>query len=203
MVEQDRIGDEAGSIGERRSRVPWLVGLIVLVILLVGGLVLVGARALAPTQAAEEPPPPPLPFCAVAQVKVAEGKPVRQRLPEPVVTLPTGCRPPDPAAAVTFADVVVGTGPEKAQGSNYLAFFALYDLASGEVIASNWQPRHQYDGLSGGAVEPAGGLWSSGLAGMKPGGRRVLLLPAVLGERAQDPVEMYRSVPLVAVVDVL
>jgi hypothetical protein len=202
MVDQGRIGDEAGSIGERRSRLPWLVGVIVLVILLVGGLVFVGARALAPTQAAEEPPSA-MPACAVAQVKVAEGKPVRQRLPEPVVTLPTGCRPPDPAAAITFADVVVGTGPEKAKGSEYLAFFALYDLATGAVVASNWQPRHQYDGLTGGAVESTAGLWSSGLAGMKSGGRRALLLPAVPGERAQDPVEMYRSVALVAVVDVL
>lgn len=202
MVEQGRIGDSAESVGERQRRLPWLLGVIGLVILLVGGLVFVGAKALAPTEAAE-PPSPVLPVCTPAKVKVTEGKPVPRLLPEPQVSLPTGCLPPEPGAAITFADVVVGDGAELKQGAGHMAFFALYDLGTGNVVASHWQPKHQYDGMSGGFADLTGGLWSAGLAGMKSGGRRVLLLPAVTGTRAQDPVEMYRGVPLVAVVDLL
>ncbi|WP_410656186.1 hypothetical protein [Amycolatopsis sp. lyj-112] len=203
MVEQDRIGDEAESVGERRSGSPWLSGVIGLVVMLVGGLIFIGARVLAPNGEAESPPPPPEPpVCAPADVKIADGKPMPRELPEPLVTLPTGCLPPEPGAAITFADVVVGDGAEVKQGAAYLAYFALYDLGTGKLVASHWKPEHKYGGLTGGKADLTGDLWSRGLAGMKSGGRRVLLLPAVTGELAQDPVEMFRTVPLVAVVDV-
>ncbi len=210
MSEQEEIGDRAGSVGERRSRIPWIVGAFGLVVLLIGGLIFVGSRVLAPKEpvAAAAQTSTRDPRCEPGAVKVTNGKPASpnsgfSRLPAPVVTLQTGCEPPEAGTATAFAEVLVGgEGPEFRAGEKFLICFAIYDLDTGTVLSSIWESKHQYDGFTTGSV--ATGDWTAGLLGMKPGGRRVLIVPAATaGKSLSDPVALHLDKPLAMVVDLV
>lgn len=117
---------------------------------------------------------------------------------EPVIAKQTG---PAPTKLVT-KDLIVGTGATAAAGDtitvNYVG--ALY--SNDKIFDASWN-RHQTftTTLSSGSVIPG---WVQGIAGMKVGGRRELIIPPSLGYgKKGEPPTIPANSTLVFVVDLL
>ena len=100
-------------------------------------------------------------------------------------------------------DIVVGDGAEAKEGDTVKVQYvgALFD--NGTEFDASWQgdaPGQAFEfTLGGGQVIPG---WDQGVAGMKVGGRRVLIIPPDLGYGAQgSPPTIPAAAALVFVVD--
>jgi peptidylprolyl isomerase len=117
---------------------------------------------------------------------------------EPAVPHPSG---PAPTKLVT-KDIITGTGAEAKTGDtvtvNYVG--ALYDTL--KVFDASWNRNEPFQFTLGkGEVIPG---WEQGVAGMKVGGRRELIIPASLGYGAKgSPPKIPPNSPLIFVVDLL
>jgi peptidylprolyl isomerase len=117
---------------------------------------------------------------------------------EPHVTPPSG---PAPTRLVT-KEIITGTGAEAKTGSavsvNYVG--TLYH--GGKVFDASWKRNEPFPFTLGkGQVIPG---WEQGVAGMKVGGRRELIIPAPLAYGAKgSPPAIPPNAPLVFVVDLL
>jgi peptidylprolyl isomerase len=117
---------------------------------------------------------------------------------EPHITPPSG---PAPTKLVT-KELIAGTGTEAKSGSavsvNYVG--ALYH--SGTVFDASWKRNEPFTFTLGkGQVIPG---WEQGVAGMKVGGRRELIIPASLAYGTKgSPPKIPPNEPLVFVVDLL
>jgi peptidylprolyl isomerase len=117
---------------------------------------------------------------------------------EPTVTPPKG---PAPTKLVT-KDLITGTGQAAKPGSTITVNYVGVLYKTGKIFDSSWQ-RHQ--AFTAQLVNPgviAG--WVKGIAGMKIGGRRELIIPASLAYGAKgSPGAIPPNAPLVFVVDLL
>jgi peptidylprolyl isomerase len=117
---------------------------------------------------------------------------------EPHVTPPSG---PPPSKLVT-KEIITGTGAEAKTGSavavNYVG--ALYK--TGKVFDASWKRNEPFPFTLGkGQVIPG---WEQGVAGMKVGGRRELIIPPALGYGAKgSPPSIPPNETLVFIVDLL
>jgi peptidylprolyl isomerase len=117
---------------------------------------------------------------------------------EPAVPHPSG---PAPSTLVT-KELITGTGTEAKTGDtvtvNYVG--ALYDTL--KVFDASWHRNEPFQFTLGkGEVIPG---WEQGVAGMKVGGRRELIIPASLGYGAKgSPPKIPPNSPLIFVVDLL
>jgi peptidylprolyl isomerase len=105
--------------------------------------------------------------------------------------------PPPPTTLLT-KDLVVGTGPTATSTSTVTVQYvgALYD--TGEVFDSSWgQAKLQPLDLGGGVISG----FSQGIAGMKVGGRREIVIPPDLGYGAGGAPQIPANATLVFVVD--
>lgn len=107
----------------------------------------------------------------------------------------------DPApTALATEDIVVGDGKEAKSGDNVSVQYVgtLYD--GGTEFDASWGRGEPFEfQLGGGQVIPG---WDEGVAGMKVGGRRVLVIPPDLGYGAQgSPPTIPANATLVFVVD--
>jgi len=117
---------------------------------------------------------------------------------EPTVTVPSG---PAPTTLVT-KDLIVGTGPEATSGETVTVNYVGVLYSNGKVFDASWK-RHEplTFALGKGQVIPG---WDKGVAGMKVGGRRELVIPAALAYGAKgSPPAIPPNAPLVFVVDLL
>jgi FKBP-type peptidyl-prolyl cis-trans isomerase len=112
----------------------------------------------------------------------------------------TGDAPPE---ELVTKDIVVGDGPEAKEGDTVKVQYvgALYD--NGTEFDASWTGNEPGDGfeftLGGGQVIQG---WDEGVAGMKVGGRRVLVIPPDLGYGEQgSPPTIPGNATLVFVVD--
>jgi peptidylprolyl isomerase len=109
--------------------------------------------------------------------------------------------PPAPTKLVT-KEIIPGTGPEAKTGDevtvNYVG--ALYD--TGKVFDASWKRNEPFKFTLGkGQVIPG---WEQGVAGMKVGGRRELIIPPSLGYGTKgSPPAIPPNAPLVFIVDLL
>ncbi len=109
--------------------------------------------------------------------------------------------PPAPTKLVT-KEIITGTGPEAKTGDevtvNYVG--ALYN--GGKVFDASWKRNEPFKFTLGkGQVIPG---WEQGVAGMKVGGRRELIIPPSLGYGAKgSPPAIPPNAPLVFIVDLL
>ena len=117
---------------------------------------------------------------------------------EPTITVPKG---PAPKTLQT-KEIVTGTGTEAQTGDavtvNYVG--ALY--STGKVFDASWKRKEPFSFTLGkGQVIPG---WDEGVAGMKVGGRRELIIPAELayGKQGRPPTIPPNS-PLIFIVDLL
>jgi peptidylprolyl isomerase len=117
---------------------------------------------------------------------------------EPVVTRPTGA----PPTALVKRDLIVGTGPEAKAGQSVTVNYVGALYSTGKVFDASWK-RHEPFGFSLGRGQVIPG-WDQGIAGMKVGGRRELIIPAPLAYGAKgSPPAIPPNSTLVFVVDLL
>ncbi len=117
---------------------------------------------------------------------------------EPTVTPPSG---PPPSKLVT-KDLIVGTGPEAKAGEQVTVNYVGVLYKGGKVFDASWKRNETFPFLLGkGQVIPG---WDQGVAGMKVGGRRELIIPAELAYGAKgSPPTIPPNSALVFVVDLL
>jgi peptidylprolyl isomerase len=117
---------------------------------------------------------------------------------EPTVTPPSGAAP----SKLVVKNIITGTGPEAKAGEmvtvNYVG--VLYN--GGKVFDASWKRNETFSFTLGrGQVIPG---WDEGVAGMKVGGRRELIIPSALAYGAKgSPPAIPANAPLVFVVDLL
>lgn len=117
---------------------------------------------------------------------------------EPVVTVPKGA----PPTGLVTKDLVAGTGATASSGQTVTVNYVGVLYSTGKQFDSSWQ-RHQpfTTTLSAGSVIPG---WVKGIAGMKVGGRRELIIPPSLGYgKRGSPPTIPPNATLVFVVDLL
>jgi peptidylprolyl isomerase len=117
---------------------------------------------------------------------------------EPSATPPSG---PAPTKLVT-KDLIKGTGAEAKAGQTVTVNYVGVLYKGGKEFDASWKRNEPFSfGLGQGQVIPG---WDQGVAGMKVGGRRELIIPAALGYGAKgSPPAIPPNAPLVFVVDLL
>lgn len=117
---------------------------------------------------------------------------------EPKVTVPSG---PAPTTLVT-KEIIKGTGAEARSGETVAVNYVGVLYKTGKVFDASWK-RHEPFTFTLGKGQVIKG-WDEGVAGMKVGGRRELVIPAELayGKRGSPPT-IPANAPLVFVVDLL
>jgi peptidylprolyl isomerase len=117
---------------------------------------------------------------------------------EPTVTPPKG---PPPTTLVS-KDLIVGTGPEAKPGQSVTVNYVGALYSTGKVFDASWK-RHEPFVFSLGKHQVITG-WDQGIAGMKVGGRRELIIPPSLGYASKGvPPSIPPNATLVFVVDLL
>jgi peptidylprolyl isomerase len=135
------------------------------------------------------------PTTPTSTVKTPTSGPLATR---PTVTVPSG---PAPTKLVT-KEIIVGTGPEAKAGDSVTVNYVGVLYNGGKEFDASWKRAEPFTFTLGrGQVIPG---WDQGVAGMKVGGRRELIIPPELayGKRGTPPT-IPANAPLVFVVDLL
>ena len=132
------------------------------------------------------------------EVKVATTPTSGPLATEPKVTPPAG---PAPAKLET-KDLIVGSGKEAKAGETVTVNYVGVLYKGGKEFDASWKRKEPFQfKLGQGAVIKG---WDQGVAGMKVGGRRELIIPAELGYgKTGSPPAIPPNAPLVFVVDLL
>ena len=117
---------------------------------------------------------------------------------EPTVTPPSGAAP----TKLETKDLITGTGPEATSGETVTVNYVGVLYTNGKVFDASWKRHEPFTfALGKGQVIPG---WDQGIAGMKVGGRRELIIPSALAYGAKgSPPTIPPNAPLVFVVDML
>ena len=119
-------------------------------------------------------------------------------LERPVVEKPEGDIPFD----LVTEDVVVGDGDEAVAGKRVSVHYVGVAFRSGEEFDASWNRGQPFSFTLGRGQVIRG--WDQGVAGMKVGGRRLLVIPPALGYGASgQPPSIKPNETLVFVVDLL
>jgi peptidylprolyl isomerase len=117
---------------------------------------------------------------------------------EPKVTAPAGA----PPTKLVTKDLIVGTGPEAKPGQNVTVNYVGVLFHGGKEFDASWKRNEPFTFALGKGAVIAG--WDQGVAGMKVGGRRELIIPPELAYGAKgSPPAIPANAPLVFVVDLL
>lgn len=117
---------------------------------------------------------------------------------KPTVTVPSGAAP----TKLVTKEIIVGTGPEAKAGDSVTVNYVGVLYKGGKEFDSSWKRNEPFTFVLGkGQVIPG---WDQGVAGMKVGGRRELIIPAELAYgKTGSPPTIPPNSPLVFVVDLL
>jgi peptidylprolyl isomerase len=117
---------------------------------------------------------------------------------EPKVTPPAGAAP----SKLVVKDIIKGTGPEAKAGESVTVNYVGVLYHGGKEFDASWKRSEPFQFTLGkGQVIPG---WDQGVAGMKVGGRRELIIPAALAYGAKgSPPTIPANAPLIFVVDLL
>ncbi|MCI2237716.1 FKBP-type peptidyl-prolyl cis-trans isomerase [Paenibacillus sp. TRM 82003] len=94
---------------------------------------------------------------------------------KPEVDFPGG----EPPTELQITDDIVGDGPEAVPGSTVSAHYVGVAFSTGEEFDASWNRGQPLDFPLGRGMVIAG--WDQGIAGMRVGGRRTLVIPPHLG----------------------
>ena len=94
---------------------------------------------------------------------------------KPTVEVPIGAPPAD----LEITDITVGDGPEATPGQRVSVQYVGVAHSTGKEFDSSWSRNEPFEFALGAGHVIAG--WDRGVAGMKVGGRRRLVIPAKLG----------------------
>ncbi|HXC46403.1 MAG TPA: FKBP-type peptidyl-prolyl cis-trans isomerase [Solirubrobacteraceae bacterium] len=148
-----------------------------------------------PHVSGEKTPTSSTPTTSTSTVKTPTSGPLASK---PAVTVPSGAAP----TKLVTKELIVGTGPEAKAGDSVTVNYVGVLYKGGAEFDSSWKRSEPFTfALGKGQVIPG---WDQGVAGMKVGGRRELIIPAELayGKRGSPPT-IPPSAPLVFVVDLL
>lgn len=117
---------------------------------------------------------------------------------KPAVTPPSGAAP----TKLETKDLIKGTGPEAKAGQSVTVNYVGVLFHGGKEFDSSWKRSEPFTFTLGQGQVIKG--WDQGVAGMKVGGRRELIIPAELayGKNGSPPT-IPPNAPLVFVVDLL
>jgi peptidylprolyl isomerase len=117
---------------------------------------------------------------------------------EPSVKPPSGAAP----TKLESKDLIVGTGPEAKAGNTVTVNYVGVLFKGGKIFDASWNRHEPFTfALGKGQVIPG---WDQGVAGMKVGGRRELVIPAPLAYGAKgSPPSIPANATLVFVIDLL
>ena len=107
-----------------------------------------------------------------------------------------------PPSELLIEDLVVGTGDEATAGRDVVVHYVGVGVTSGEEFDASWNRSEPFEFPLGAGHVIAG--WDQGVAGMRVGGRRRLVIPSRLayGERGAGGV-IAPNETLIFVVDLL
>jgi len=94
---------------------------------------------------------------------------------KPSVTIPNEA----PPTQLNIVDDVVGTGDEATKGSNVSVHYVGVAWSNGKQFDASWDRNEPFDFRLGAGQVIQG--WDEGVAGMKVGGRRTLMIPPDMG----------------------
>lgn len=117
---------------------------------------------------------------------------------KPMIEPPVGPAPGE----LKITDLIDGEGNEAAAGNNVTVHYVGVDYETGEQFDASWDRGQPFSfGLGAGQVIAG---WDQGVVGMKPGGRRQLVIPPHLayGKTGAPPV-IAPDATLVFVVDLI
>lgn len=117
---------------------------------------------------------------------------------KPQVTVPEGA----PPQQLETREIVEGTGPEAKAGDQVTVQYVGVNYKNGEEFDASWDRGEPFSfSLGAGEVIPG---WDQGVAGMKVGGRRELIIPPELGYGTTgSPPAIPPNETLIFVVDLL
>jgi peptidylprolyl isomerase len=117
---------------------------------------------------------------------------------KPKVTPPSGAAPP----TLQTKEIIKGTGPEAKAGQSVTVNYVGVLYHGGKEFDASWKRSEPFTFALGKGQVIKG--WDQGVAGMKVGGRRELIIPAELayGKNGSPPT-IPPNAPLVFVVDLL
>lgn len=117
---------------------------------------------------------------------------------KPKVTPPGGAAP----SKLVIKDLIKGTGPEAKAGQSVTVNYVGVLFKGGKEFDASWKRNEPFTFTLGKGQVIKG--WDQGVAGMKVGGRRELVIPAELAYGKQgSPPTIPPNAPLVFVVDLL
>jgi peptidylprolyl isomerase len=117
---------------------------------------------------------------------------------KPAVTIPTGAAP----TTLVTKELIKGTGPEAKAGQSVTVNYVGVLYHGGKEFDSSWKRSEPFAFTLGKGQVIKG--WDQGIAGMKVGGRRELIIPAELAYgKTGSPPTIPANAPLVFVVDLL
>jgi peptidylprolyl isomerase len=143
--------------------------------------------------------PPPATLTQATATSTAAATPTSGPLAtKPVVSVPKGAAP----KKLETKDLIVGTGAEAKAGQPVTVNYVGVLYKGGKEFDASWKRKEPFTfNLGQGQVIKG---WDQGVAGMKVGGRRELIIPSELGYGAQGrPPSIPPSSALVFVVDLL
>lgn len=117
---------------------------------------------------------------------------------EPKVTPPSGPAP----TKLVIKDLITGTGAEAKDGDTVTVNYVGVLYKGGKEFDASWKRNEPFTFTLGKGQVIAG--WDQGVAGMKVGGRRELIIPSALAYGTKgSPPTIPANAPLVFVVDLL
>ena len=163
-------------------------------VLVTAAVAVAGCGSSSSTQTADIPagpapstPPPPK---ASSNLKDTKSK--------PAIPTPTG----KPPTKLVVKDIVQGKGQAAKKGDKLSMQYVGITFSTGKEFDASWDRGQPFDFQLGKGMVIKG--WDQGLIGIKPGGRRELIIPAKLAYGAQgQPPTIGPNEPLVFVVDAL
>jgi peptidylprolyl isomerase len=116
---------------------------------------------------------------------------------KPKIPKPSG----DPPTKLVVKDIVAGKGRAAKAGDNVVVNYVGVLFSTGEQFDASWDSGKPFAFVLGqGGVIPG---WDQGVAGMKIGGRRLLIIPPDLAYGAQGQGSIGPNETLVFVIDLL
>ncbi|HTA15815.1 MAG TPA: FKBP-type peptidyl-prolyl cis-trans isomerase [Solirubrobacteraceae bacterium] len=117
---------------------------------------------------------------------------------QPKVIVPTGAAP----TTLVTKEIIKGTGPEAKPGDSVTVNYVGVLYHGGKEFDASWKRNEPFAFALGKGQVIKG--WDQGVAGMKVGGRRELIIPAELAYgKTGSPPTIPPNAPLVFVVDLL
>jgi peptidylprolyl isomerase len=132
------------------------------------------------------------------QTSTPAGSGLKDTGTKPTIEKPTG----SPPRRLEKEDIVKGTGAPAKRGKNVTVHYVGVSFSTGEQFDASWDSGQPFSFELGAGQVIAG--WDQGVAGMRKGGRRKLVIPPELAYGAQgSPPAIAPNETLIFVIDVL